>query len=173
MKLSLNQAVSKAGAGHILICAALLLTSIHRAGAEDCYRPKELRADAEAKLAAFLLQAAVVCSDAARVPTFAAWEAFRKVPDIAVGLARADEVRAGYYERLYSDDDWERRWRSTELAVTSYASHAMRNSPPGYAGCTRLMRQLIAFKDGGWRTYSSAVDRFFAKMRPQVRLCEE
>jgi hypothetical protein len=90
--------------------AALLLAAAAPAAAEEaCYRPAELRADAEVKLAIFLEKAAFACSGVLQGPALDAWTEFHVVPEIVAGLARAEQARAPYYQRLYGGADWQLR----------------------------------------------------------------
>jgi len=156
----------------MVLCAVVLVSTAPRAGAgEDCYRPEELRADAEAKLALFYREALIVCGNVIEDFGIESWEAFRAEPEIAAGLARADEVRAPRYQRLYGGENWKLRWERTEFTVTGYAGDVMEERAPGRAGCTKLRQEVTGLTAGGWPAYSAAVDRFFATMQPQVRLC--
>jgi hypothetical protein len=157
----------------LLFVAALLLAAAPAAAQDACYRPAELRADAEVKLAIFLEKAAFACSGVLQGPALEAWTEFHVVPDIVAGIARAEQARAPYYQRLYGGADWQQRWRRTEFAVAGYASEAMRAGHPEPAGCARLASEFVAFRTGGWPAYSAYVDRFLARMDPPARLCPQ
>lgn len=164
---------SASGLARGLTFAALLLVAGPGAGADEaCYRPQELRADAEAKFAAFLEKAAVICSGVLDSPAMEAWNGFRQAPEMAAGLARADAVRADFYRRLYAGGEWKKRWQKEESEVLDYGSYVMLKSDFDVAGCARLTERLTDFKSGGWPAYGAAVDRVLAAMRPAARQCD-
>lgn len=155
------------------LIALLLTAAVPAAGADQaCYRPEELRADAEAKLATLLERAAVICTGVLNSAADEAWNDLRQMPEIADGLARAEAARATFYQRLYGGADWQDKWRKAESDVLDYASYVLLKSDFSVAGCTRLTGRLTEFKSGGWRAYAAAVDRIDLIARPQVRLCE-
>jgi len=154
--------------------AALLLGfTPHVQAADACYHPEELRADAEAQLAAFLQKAALMCSGVLSGPAIDAWNDFTGQPEVAAALARADTVRAAYYKRLYGGEDWERRWHGTEFAVVGYGTGLLQASHPTPSGCYNLTRELTTYQIRGWPAYSATVDRLVAALQPQAHLCEK
>jgi hypothetical protein len=157
-----------------VVCTAMLLSFAPQGEAADaCYHPAELRADAEAQLAAFLQKAALMCSGVLHGPAVDAWNDFTARPEVAAAFARADTVRAGYYKRLYGGEDWERRWHATEFAVVGYGTELLQASRPSPTGCYNLTRELTTYQIRGWPAYSATVDRLVATLQPQVQLCEK
>jgi len=155
-----------------VVCAALLLGfAPHGHAADACYHPEELRADAEAQLAAFLQKAALMCSGVLHGPAIDAWNDFTAQPEVAAALAHADTVRAGYYKRLYGGEDWERRWHGTEFAVVEYGAELLQASRPSPSGCYNLTRELTTYQVRGWPAYSATIDRLVATVQPQARMC--